>query len=343
MTLAARSAAQVVRHTPPGGPVFEVNRLGFSYAGAPRPTLDGIEFSVEPGTVHGIIGPNGSGKSTLLKLLLGTLRPESGELRYGGRPVGSWPRRELARMIGVVPQREEIAFPLSVRELVAMGRYPRLRTWQREGATDRRAVDYAMQRCQILDLADRMLDTLSGGELQRARIARALAQEPETLVLDEPTAALDIRHEMAIFELIAELAREGATIVVVTHNLNLAARYADQLILLDRGRTASLGRPDHVLVRKTIERVYGWPITLAAHPGPGPDTGAPQVVPLSGSRTTSTAASTEEDRSSMSLENEGITRTRESIETPNAVDTAAPNKAAASTESSSRPEIREKP
>lgn len=266
--------------TPPTDFIFDVQNLGFHYPGALHPALAGIDFSVEPGTFHGIIGPNGSGKSTLLKLLLGTLTPASGQIRYGGRPLSSWSRRELARGIGVVPQREEIAFPLSVRELVSMGRYPHLRTWQRENAADRRAIDAALHRCAVLDLASRPLATLSGGELQRARIARALAQEPATLVLDEPTASLDIRHEMAIFELIARLAAEGATVVIVTHNLNLAARYADQLLLLDRGRTARVGAPAQVLARDIIESVYGWPVALTTHPGPGPDTGAPQVLPL---------------------------------------------------------------
>jgi iron complex transport system ATP-binding protein len=266
-----------------------VRELGFRYRGAPRPALAGVSFSVSPGTIHGIIGPNGSGKSTLHRLLLGSIEPDLGEVRYEGRPVGSWTRRELARAVGVVTQREEMAFPLTVRDLVAMGRYPHLRTWQREGAADRRAIESALRRCDVAHLADRALATLSGGELQRVRIARALAQQPRTLVLDEPTAALDIRHEMAIFELLAALAaRDGVTIIVVTHNLNLAARYAARLLLLDRGRTASAGTPDRVLERNTLERVYGWPVMVTEHPGPGPDAGAPQVVTLARSRAEST-------------------------------------------------------
>lgn len=262
--------------------VFEARDLGFRYPGASEPAVDGVSFAVPAGTLLAIIGPNGSGKSTLLRLLLGTLEPGSGEVFYEERPVGSWARRELARRVGVVPQSEETAFPLTVRELVAMGRYPHLGAWRREGEADRRAIRDAMVRCDVAYFADRPLGTLSGGELQRARIARALAQEPRTLVLDEPTAALDIRHEMAIFELLADLARGGVTIVVVTHNLNLAARYADRLLLLDRGRTAGEGAPADVLERPTLERVYDWPVTIAPHPGPGPDAGAPQVVPLAG-------------------------------------------------------------
>jgi iron complex transport system ATP-binding protein len=169
-----------------------------------------------------------------------------------------------------------------VRELVAMGRYPHLGPWRREGEADRRAVEEAMRRCDVLGLAHRPVSTLSGGERQRARVARALAQEPAALALDEPTAALDVSHEMAIFELLRELGRAGTTVLLVTHNLNLAARYADRLVLLDRGAVAAAGTPAEVLTRETVERVYGWPVRIGRHEGPGPDEGAPQVIPLAG-------------------------------------------------------------
>lgn len=287
-------------------PGIAVHGLGFHFRGAPRPALAEISFDVAPGTIHGIIGPNGSGKSTLLRLLLGALEPGTGAVHYEGRPLGDWSRRELARAIGVVPQREELAFPLTVRQLVAMGRYPHLRTWQREGAADRRAIGHALERCDVAQFADRTLGTLSGGELQRVLLARALAQEPRTLVLDEPTAALDIRHEMAIFELLAALAaQDRVTVVVVTHNLNLAARYTDRLLLLDRGRTACAGTPAEVMVRETLERVYGWPLAVIEHPGPGPDTGAPQVISLAAPREDTTPGATAE---TMTLN--AITKTR---------------------------------
>jgi iron complex transport system ATP-binding protein len=265
----------------PAAPAFEARALGFRYPDAPRPALEGVTFSVPRGALYGILGPNGSGKSTLLRLLLGTLPPASGEVRYEGRELGGWGRRELAREVGVVPQGEEAVFPLSVRELVAMGRYPHLGAWKREGALDREAIEDALLRCDVAHLSERPLATLSGGERQRARIARALAQRPRTLVLDEPTAALDVKHEMAIFELLASLARHGGvSVVVVTHNLNLAARYADRLLLLDRGRVAAEGAPECVLEQERLEAVYGWPVAVTTHPGPGPDAGAPQVVPL---------------------------------------------------------------
>lgn len=260
---------------------FQATGLRHRYRGTPRPALDGVALDVAAGEFFAVIGPNGSGKSTLLKTLLGVIRPDAGAVRFGGLPLGEWSRRSLAERIGVVHQGEEAVFPVTVRELVAMGRYPHLGAWRRESAADRRAVEEAMARCDVADLADRPVSTLSGGEKQRARLARALAQQPSALVLDEPTSALDIRHAMEILELAARLSRDaGATIVLVTHELNLAARYADRLLLLDRGRIAARGTPAAVLTRETVERVYAWPVAIVPHPGPGPDAGAPQVVPL---------------------------------------------------------------
>ncbi|HEX7091117.1 MAG TPA: ABC transporter ATP-binding protein [Longimicrobiales bacterium] len=276
------------------GSVFAARALRFAYPHASRPALDGVDLDVPAGGVYAILGPNGSGKSTLLKVLLGVLAPQAGEAWYAGRRLAEWSRRELARRVGVVPQSEELAFPITVRDLVAMGRYPHLGPWRRETAADRQAIEEAMARCDVLELADRPLATLSGGERQLVRIARALAQQPDTLVLDEPTAALDIRHEMEIFERVASLAAAGrVTVVLVTHNLNLAARYAARMLLLDRGRVAAEGEPAAVLTRETIERVYRWPVAVGRHPGPGRDEGAPQVVPLAGEADASSAGARE--------------------------------------------------
>jgi len=254
----------------------------FRYPGAPRAAVHEVSLEVPAGSCTAVLGPNGSGKSTLLRLLLGLLSPAQGSVLLGGRPVGEWRRDEVARAVGVVPQGEEAAFPMTVRELVAMGRYPHLGAWRREGEADRQAVERALRRCDVLALAGRALDTLSGGEKQRARVARALAQEPAALALDEPTAALDVSHEMAIFELLRQLAQGGTTVLLVTHSLNLAARYAHRLVLMDGGRIAAQGAPGEVLTRETVERVYGWPVRVVPHAGPGPDAGAPQVVPLAG-------------------------------------------------------------
>ena len=254
----------------------------YRYPESAAPALVDLSLRIPGGATTAVLGPNGSGKSTLLRLLLGVLRPSAGSVEFHGRPLGGWGREALAREVGVVPQGEEAAFPMSVRELVAMGRYPHLGPWRREGEADRRAVQEAMRRCDVAALAARAVPTLSGGERQRARLARALAQEAPTLALDEPTAALDVAHEMAMFELLRDLGHAGKTVLLVTHSLNLAARYADRLVLLDGGRLAAEGTPAQVLTRETVERVYGWPVEIVPHPGPGPDAGAPQVVPLAG-------------------------------------------------------------
>lgn len=262
--------------------VWEARDLVHRYPGAASPALDRISLRASEGQLTAVIGPNGSGKSTLLRLLLGTLIPESGKAIFRDRDLAAWSRPELAREVGVVPQGEETVFPMTVRELVAMGRYPHLGSWRREGEGDRRAIEHAMERCDIAHLAERDATTLSAGEGQRARLARALAQEPGALALDEPTVALDVAHEMAIFEQLREQGRAGVTVLLVTHSLNLAARYADRLILLDRGRLAADGSPDEVLTAEVVQRVYRWPVRIVSHPGPGPDAGAPQVIPLAG-------------------------------------------------------------
>jgi len=264
-------------------PVFETSELSFRYEGAAQSALDGIDLTVRAGSLYAIIGPNGSGKSTLLKLLLGVLRPDSGHVYYAGQPVHRWSRRALAKEVGVVPQGEETVFPISVREMVAMGRYPHLGLLGRPGTRDREAIEEAMRRSDVLEFADRPISKLSGGERQRALIARALAQRPTALLLDEPTVSLDIRHEMEIFELLAELtAIDRVTVVLVTHHLNLAARYAKRLLLLDSGTAVAEGPPGAVLTRETVQRVYQWSVMVRAHPGPGRDTGAPQITPLAG-------------------------------------------------------------
>lgn len=260
---------------------FECMTLTYTYPHARACAVCDVTFSVPHGSFCAVIGPNGSGKSTLVRLLLGAEAPASGRALFEGVSSGEWDRTELARNIGVVTQSEDLVFPITVRDLVAMGRYPHLGAFRRESPVDRAAIDSALDYCDLDGLADRPMNTLSGGEKQRARIARALAQEPRTLVLDEPTAALDIAHEMSIFEMLSRLARESAvTVLLVTHNINLAARYATMLVLLDHGRVAAAGTTHDVITRARIETTYQWPVTVQAHAGPGADTGAPQVAPL---------------------------------------------------------------
>lgn len=256
--------------------------LVFRWPGAARAAVNDVTVDIPGGRCTALLGPNGAGKSTLMRLLLGTLAPQSGSALFAGRRVTDWTRAEMARLIGVLPQEEGSSFPMSVRECVAMGRYPHLGPWQRERAADREAVDEALQLTDMTSFTDRPLQNLSGGERQRARLARALAQKPAAFALDEPTAALDVRHEMAIFELLRSLAAQGATVLLVTHNLNLAARYANRIVLMHEGGVAAAGTPHEVLQRETVEQVYGWPVRITNHPGPGPDTGTPQVIPLAG-------------------------------------------------------------
>lgn len=242
--------------------------------------MEAISLGTAPGELVALIGPNGSGKSTLLRLLVGVRIPDRGVVELDGRPLDRWAGVERARRIGVLPQHEEPAFPVTARELVRMGRYPHVGPWRRFGSVDRDAIDRSLERCHVSELAGRPFATLSGGERQRVRIARALAQEPDVLALDEPTAALDVAHEMEIWEILRAEADSGRAVLVTTHHLNLAARFADRLALLDGGRLVAGGPPDTVLGAGAIERVYGWPVRVDPLGGEGPDAGAPQVVPL---------------------------------------------------------------
>ncbi len=255
---------------------FSAQDLVVRYGGSTRPALNGVSMTAPEGDLYAVLGPNGSGKSTLMRALLGLVVPERGSARVGPRDSRSWDRRALAREVGAVPQTETFAFPLTVRELVAMGRYPHLGPLRAEGREDRDAVAAAMERCDVGQLAERSVHTLSGGELQRVRIARALAQAPRALILDEPTASLDVRHEMTILGLMRGLAERGTTVLFITHHLNLAARYSGRMLLLDEGRVAAEGTPEQVLRAEVLETVYRWPVVVEADP----TTGSPRVTPL---------------------------------------------------------------
>ena len=255
---------------------FCSDALVVRYPGRTVSALDGVSMEVPDGSLYAVLGPNGSGKSTLMRALLGVVSVAGGRVEMDDRDPSAWSRRDLARAVGVVPQSETISFPLTVREMVGMGRYPYLSALGGESDADRKAVDQAMSVCDVESLGGRDVMTLSGGELQRVRIARALAQEPRALVLDEPTASLDIRHQMAIMELLRSSADQGMTVLLVTHGLDLAARFADRMLLLDRGRVAAEGPPHEVLRSEVLEAVYRWPIAVEDDPS----TGTPRVTPL---------------------------------------------------------------
>jgi iron complex transport system ATP-binding protein len=254
---------------------LEASRLSFRY-GADA-VVDGISLALEPGEVLGIIGPNGSGKSTLIRLLSGVLTPCSGEVKLHGRPLSLHSRREIARAMAVVPQETMIEFPYSVTEVVLMGRSPHFGGFAFEGDRDVDAAYAAMRRTSTEHLARRSIHELSGGERQRVILARALAQEASILLLDEPAAFLDIRHEVEIYDLIHDLQEEGKSIVTVLHDLNLAALYCDRLALIRGGRLINLGTPEEVITYAAITQVYETEVYVDRND----ITGAVNVLPLS--------------------------------------------------------------
>jgi ABC-type cobalamin/Fe3+-siderophores transport system ATPase subunit len=255
--------------------MLKLANVSYRYPGASHDALTGVSLSVGPGEFHAVLGPNGSGKTTLVRIALGGLMPLVGRADVIGIPASQWSRQELARTVGVVPQREDNLFPQRVRETVLLGRYPHLSLWGRERAEDHDAVDRALAACDAAHLADRWLWTLSGGEYQRVRVARALAQQPKLLVLDEPGMSLDLKHEMGLFELVLGLVRgQGLGVLMITHDLNLAARFADSLLLLEGGRPVAAGAPNDVLTQQTVETVFSWPVAMQTVDG------RPQMIPL---------------------------------------------------------------
>jgi iron complex transport system ATP-binding protein len=232
--------------------------------------LTGLTFALAPGEILGVIGPNSAGKTTMLRLLTRVVAPAAGEIRIEGRPLAALTPAELARRIAVVPQGVPPEFPFTVEELVLMGRYPHAPGRFFEDAADRAAARAAMEATGVAALAALPLDTLSGGERQRAAIARALAQAPRLLVLDEPTAHLDLRYQAATAALLRRLNRErDVTILLVSHDLNLAAEVSDRLLLLAGGRIARLGTPAEVLEEATLAAAFGCPVSVDEHPVTG--------------------------------------------------------------------------
>jgi iron complex transport system ATP-binding protein len=256
--------------------VIEIGDLVVSYHRASRNAVDGVSFVAPRGRLTALAGPNGSGKSSIVRALLRRANVVRGAVTLDGQDVNALSYAELAQQVAVVPQREETAFPTRVREYVALGRYPHLGLWRAPAEYDDRAVDQALIQAGVDDLAERDTDALSGGEWQRVRIARALAQKTPALVLDEPTTFLDVAHEMAIFELLSSLARSGLAVLLVSHQLNLVARFADTIVLLDQGRVAVSGAPTEVMQAERLESIYRWPVVITRDPA----IGAPALVPL---------------------------------------------------------------
>lgn len=250
------------------------------YPRATHDAVDGVTFDVPRRAITALVGPNGSGKSSLVGALLRLHDGVRGRVTIDGVPLATLDRRAFARRVAVVTQRESLVFPLPVREYVAFGRYPHEGTWRAASAADDAAIRRAVALAGVDAFVDRATTELSGGEWQRVRIARALAQGGDGLVLDEPTTFLDIGHEMSMFELFARLARDGMAVLLVSHQLNLVARFADTMVLLHRGRVVAAGTPSDVMQASVLEPVYDWPVVITRDPA----VGAPALLPLRGGR-----------------------------------------------------------
>lgn len=233
---------------------IQVQELGVTIAGAS--ILGGVSLSIEPGRVTGLIGPNGAGKTTLIRALAGLQEVNGGQIELDGIAIKDVPRNTFARKIAYLPQGAEIHWPLTVERLVALGRLPHLSAFQDPLDQDRTAIDRAMQETDVSHLAGRTVTTLSGGERGRVLIARALAGEPEILLADEPVAALDPYHQLQVMKLLAQIAQSGAAVLVVLHDLLLAARYCEHLVLIDDGKLVTDGPPEAVLSEQNLRDVY---------------------------------------------------------------------------------------
>jgi iron complex transport system ATP-binding protein len=255
-----------------GAPVLEVAGVWFAYDAARRPArerfqLADVTFDARAGEILAVIGPNSAGKTTLVRLVSKVVDPLRGEIRLDGRGLSALARWEIARIAAVVPQELPEAFPFNVDEMVLMGRYPHSPGTVFESEADRAVCREAMAATGVLEVARRPLAELSGGERQRAVLARALAQQPRLLLLDEPTAHLDLRHQAEAVALLRRLSREsGVTVVLVSHDLNLVAEVADRVLLLHAGRVERLGAPEDVLDESILSRVYGCTIEVDKHP-----------------------------------------------------------------------------
>lgn len=258
-------------------PAPRLEAVGVTCAYDGRPVLEGLDLALPAGRLVALLGGNGAGKTTALRALGRLMRPVAGKVLYEGRELWDLEPRWCARRIGYVAQVDRVFGPVTVEQVASLGRAPH-RGWFRPlTGHDRRVVEEALERLGLTDLRHRTLDTLSGGERRRALIARALVQEAEVLLLDEPTAHLDLRHQVEMLELLVELAhRQGIAVAASFHDLNLAALYADRAALLRDGRLAACGAVERVMTPDVLRRVYGLDVEVNPHPA----TGRPTVLPV---------------------------------------------------------------
>jgi len=258
------------------GARLETRELGYAYAG--RQALQGVNLHAEPGQVVGVLGPNGSGKSTLIKVLSGVLSGYDGSAAIDAGEVRELRRRDLARKLAVVPQESSFGFTFSALEIVLMGRHPHLAGLAFESEADIEVARAALERCGAMDLGSRTIHELSSGERQRVIFARALAQQPRALLLDEPASFLDIRHQVELYDIVRELAQQGCTVLTVLHDLNLAAEYCDRIYLLREGKIEAGGPTTEVLTYANLTRVFRTDVYVDTNAL----TGKLLVVPLPG-------------------------------------------------------------
>jgi iron complex transport system ATP-binding protein len=255
---------------------LQFDDVSLAYAVGGADVVRQVSITAPAGAITAIVGPNGSGKSSLVRGILGLMPSRRGRILAGGADLLQLKPAQISQRVAVMPQRESLAFPMRVRDYVALGRSPFLGLWDGLSANDLAIVQSAMARAEVLPFAERRTDELSGGEWQRVRLARALAQSTPILLLDEPTTFLDIAHEMSTFETLSAEAQSGRTVVLVSHTLTLVARFADQIVLMHEGRVAAAGAPRDVMQASILEAVYGWPLVVSHDPA----VGAPTLVPL---------------------------------------------------------------
>ncbi|RKQ95765.1 iron complex transport system ATP-binding protein [Kushneria sinocarnis] len=250
--------------------------LGYGRGRARRPVIAGLDLSLPPGRVTAIVGPNGCGKSTLLAGLARLHAPDGGAVLLDGHDIRRLPVREMARRLALLPQEAQAPEGLTVAELIRFGRQPHQRLFQQWSARDRRIVDEALTAADLHELADRPLEAMSGGQRQRAWIAMAIAQQTPLLLLDEPTAALDLGHQLEVFELLRGLAATGKTLAMVVHDLASACRFADYLVAMKEGAIVAAGAPREVVTQQLVRDLYGVECTLLEDP----ITGSPVLTGL---------------------------------------------------------------
>ncbi|NOQ97131.1 MAG: ATP-binding cassette domain-containing protein [Calditrichae bacterium] len=254
--------------------MIKLESVEFSYQ--QKKVLHNIQLSVTPGEFVGLIGPNGAGKSTLLKLIDRILHPGSGRISVRNKPLESYTRKELARIMGYVQQNFSTAYNYSVMDIILMGRFPYQRVWTFESRLDREIALKAMETTDCIHLKEREFATLSGGEKQLVILASALAQEPDILLLDEPTAALDLKHQFHFYQILKKLQfQQQKTVISVTHDVNLASQFCNRIIILKDGTVRADGPVKEVLQAQLIQEIYGIPVQVIPHP----ESNLPVILP----------------------------------------------------------------